>query len=112
MSKFLFTYITCGSEAEAKKIGKHLVEKRLAACANILKGMTSVYWWEGKVVEDNEVVLIAKTTLEKQPALENSVKEIHSYSVPCIIFIPIESGHAPYLEWLSKETQAGAGNKE
>ena len=70
-------YITCGSRNEATSIARKVVEERLAACANIIDGMRSIYWWEGKVSEDEETVLILKSTPERVGALTERVKELH-----------------------------------
>src|ERR687891_550854 len=97
-------YITASSRDEAKKIGRTLVEERLAACANVIDGMESVYWWQGKLTEDREVVLIAKTRADLVPALSERVKQLHSYTVPCVVALPILAGNPAYLEWLAAET--------
>ncbi|MCL4135703.1 UNVERIFIED_CONTAM: hypothetical protein GTU68_026615 [Idotea baltica] len=83
-------------------IGKAIVQERLAACGNILSGMQSIYWWEGELVEDNEVVLIAKTTDANFQALMERIKMIHSYDVPCIISLPITDGNPDYFDWIKK----------
>ena len=97
-------YMTAGSRDEAKKIGRALVEERLAACANVIDGMESVYWWQGKLTEDREAVLIAKTRAELVPALTQRVKELHSYTVPCVVALPLVGGSPAYLAWLEAET--------
>jgi len=97
----IFAYITTKDKAEARRIGKILVEKKHAACVNILDGMQSIYWWQGKVEEANEAVLIAKTSDEKVPALIAEVKAQHSYSVPCVVTLPITDGNPDYLKWLT-----------
>jgi periplasmic divalent cation tolerance protein len=99
-------YMTAASRDEARKIGRALVEERLAACANLIDGMESIYWWEGKLTEDREAVLIAKTQAERVPALIERVKQLHSYSVPCIVALPILAGNPAYLGWLAAETEA------
>ena len=99
-----FIYITCQDRAEAWKIGRALVQQRLAACANILDHMTAIYWWEGKLVEDQEVVLILKTREEQIPKLTELVNALHSYSVPCVVALPILEGNEAYLDWIHKET--------
>jgi periplasmic divalent cation tolerance protein len=99
-------YMTAASRDEARKIGRALVEGRLAACANVIDGMESIYWWEGKLTEDREAVLIAKTRAELVPALTERVKQLHSYSVPCIVALPILAGNPAYLGWLAAETEA------
>lgn len=101
-------YITAGSRDEAKKIGRALVEARLAACANVIDGMESVYWWEGKLTEDREAVLIVKTRADLVPAVTAKVKALHSYSVPCVVALPILDGNPDYLNWVASEATAPA----
>lgn len=97
----LLAYITIKDKEEARKIGRHLVEKKLAACVNLLPGMESQYFWEGKLETAEECVLIAKTFEGIQTELVVAVKALHSYSVPCILFLPVTGGNKDYLEWLS-----------
>ena len=99
-----FVYITVADMPEAKKIGRILVEKRLAACVNLLDAMQSMYWWEGTVQESSEVVLIAKTTRRLVPELITVVKSNHSYECPCIVSLSIETGNPDFLKWISDET--------
>ncbi len=98
-------YITTDGTAEARMIGHALVEGRLAACANILDPMTSVYWWHGAVREAQETVLIAKTTVEKVDALTARVIELHSYDCPCIVSVPIDGGNPAFIDWVAAETE-------
>lgn len=98
-----FIYITCRDEAEAAVIGKTLVEMRLAACANILPPVTSFYRWNGEVAEDREVILIAKTLAIKVERLVTTVKNLHSYEIPCIVALPILQGNEAYLQWIHAE---------
>ena len=100
-----FVYMTAGSKAEAQKIGKALVERRLAACVNILDNMQSIYRWENKIQQDAEVVLIAKTTDSLVPALIDQVKSMHSYDCPCIVSLPILSGYPPFLDWVHAQVK-------
>lgn len=100
MVQIIFSYIVCKNKAEAKKIGKVLLQEKLTACVNILDNMNSMYWWKGKLVEDKETVLIAKTTKRLFPALSRKVKSIHSYEVPCILQIPVTGGNKEYVNWL------------
>jgi len=100
-----FIYMTAGSKPEAQKIGKALVESRLAACVNILDNMQSIYRWEEKVQEDSEVVLIAKTTETKVSPLIDKVKSLHSYDCPCIVSLPVLDGYLPFLDWVHTEVQ-------
>ena len=98
-------YMTAGSLEEAEKIGKALVDDRLAACVNIIERMHSFYWWEGKVQEDHEVVMIAKTTQSLVEALVEKVKALHGYSVPCIVSVPISGGNPDFLLWIDEVTR-------
>lgn len=101
-----FVYVTCKDEVEAMTVGKGLVEARLAACANVLPGMKSVYWWKGEVVTDQECVLILKSRAGCMENLILKVKELHSYSIPCVVSIPILEGNQDYLDWIAEETGA------
>lgn len=96
-------YVTAPSRKEAEKIAETVVTERLAACANVLDGVTSIFHWEGKLCRENETVLILKTTEEKTTALTARIKEIHSYDCPCIVVLPIESGNPAFLEWVARE---------
>ena len=101
-------YVTAPDEVTALAIARTLVEERLAACANILGPITSVYRWDGNIEVAGEVALIAKTTAERRDALVARVKAIHPYQVPCIVAWPIPAGHQPYLDWISAETASSA----
>ncbi len=100
-------YITTANRNQAREIGQVLVETRLAACVNVIDGMISMYWWEGKVQTDSETVLIAKTTEALVPELVRKVKEIHSYEVPCVVALPIVNGNLDFLDWIQNETKSG-----
>ena len=99
-SLLVFAYITTQTKSEAKKIGKVLLQEKLAACVNIFDKMISMYWWEGKMKKTNETVLIAKTTKNKFSKLSERVKEIHSYSCPCILQLEVKDGNKEYVKWL------------
>ncbi len=101
----VFIYMTAGSKDEASKIGKELVSNKLAACINILDNMHSIYQWEGVLQDDTEVVMIAKTTEDRVPSLIEKVKSIHSYECPCIVSLPVSSGHQPFLDWIAAEVK-------
>lgn len=101
-------YMTAGSVEEARAIGASLVERRLAACVNILPGMLSQYRWEGSVQTDEETVLIAKTRSELVDALTRHVQEIHSYDCPCVVALPIRGGNPAFLQWIADETAEAA----
>ena len=100
-----FVYMTASSNNEAQKIGKALVESRLAACVNILDNMQSIYRWEEKVQQDAEVVLIAKTTDSLVAQLIDKVKSLHSYDCPCIVSLPVSDGYPPFLDWVRAEVK-------
>ncbi|TGL87593.1 divalent-cation tolerance protein CutA [Leptospira congkakensis] len=98
--EYYTVYSTFSSEEEAKQIAKQVVTERLAACANIIKGMDSVYIWNGEMEESSEIVCLLKTTKDKSELLMQRIKELHSYDVPCIVLWPIVSGNPYYLDWL------------
>ncbi|MFQ5774369.1 MAG: divalent-cation tolerance protein CutA [Kiloniellaceae bacterium] len=100
-------YITAGDAEEARKLGRALVEARLAACANVLPGITPIYWWEGEVQEGGEVALIAKTRADLVERVIAFVKARHSYDCPCVVALPIAAGNPAFLDWIAAET-AGA----
>jgi periplasmic divalent cation tolerance protein len=100
-----FIYMTCATAKEAEDIGAVLVERRLAACVNIIGGMRSLYWWEGKLERGEETVLIAKTRSDLVPELTEAVKAVHGYEVPCVVALPIEGGNPDFLTWIRRETR-------
>jgi len=108
MERAVFVYTTWPSTVEAEQAGRALVERRLAACVNILPGMISHYRWEGQVERAEEVVMIVKTRASLAPAVEAAVKELHSYTIPAILVLPVESVEKSYLGWIMAETE-GAG---
>ena len=105
MTEYRFIYITTEDQAEARKIGETLVRERLAACANVLPPIQSYYWWDGEVQDSTEAALIAKTKQSLVETLIEKVKSIHSYSCPCVVALPIEAGHGPFLRWIEEETR-------
>ena len=100
-----FVYMTAGSTEEAQRIGETLVEKRLAACVNIIDGMQSIYRWEGAIQKDREVVMIAKTTQSCLPRLIDTVNTLHSYDCPCIVSFDIDGGQPAFLDWIGNEVR-------
>jgi periplasmic divalent cation tolerance protein len=100
--RYRIVFVTCGSVGEAKRIGKAVVEKKLAACANIVVGVESIYRWKGKVERAREVLVVIKTTAARLRELEREVKRLHSYEVPEFIVLPIVAGSQEYLEWIEK----------
>jgi periplasmic divalent cation tolerance protein len=98
--KLIFVYTTCKNKEEAILIGRSLVEAKLAGCVNVIDQMTSIYQWEGKLEINEEVILIAKTNESLFDEISSLIKSVHSYSIPCILSIPIESGNKDYTQWL------------
>ena len=96
---------TVGSAEDAERIAGALVERRLAACVNVLPGVTSFYRWEGKLNRDAEHLLVVKTTAARFEALREALVEMHPYDVPEVVELPIERGHAPYLEWIDQSVR-------
>jgi periplasmic divalent cation tolerance protein len=105
MERAVLVYTTWPSIVEAERAGRAIVERRLAACVNILPGMISHYWWEGKVERADEVVMIVKTRAALAEAVRQAVKELHNYTTPAIMVLPVESVDADYYRWIVEETQ-------
>jgi periplasmic divalent cation tolerance protein len=110
----VFAYIPCSDHAEAENIGRAILGERLAACVNIYDTMHSIYHWQGALEESREAVLIIKTRKALAEQLIGRVRELHSYSVACILIFPALTGNSEYLEWLERETADGgaSGQKE
>ena len=102
--KFCWVYMTAGSIEEAKSISQILVGQNLAACVNLLENMTSIYNWEDKMEESQEVIMIAKTRKTLMPKLIETVKSLHSYDCACILELPIQGGNPDFLNWIEAET--------
>ena len=100
----VFVYTTYPSIVEAEEAGRALVGERLCACVNILPGMVSYYWWQGAVERGEEAVMIVKTRASHAAAVEQAVKELHSYTTPAIAVLPLESVEEGYLRWILAET--------
>jgi len=94
-------YITCKDEKEAVKISKYLLEKRLIACSNIFP-IRSMYWWKGKIQDEKEYVILAKTLEKNYNKIKEEVSKIHSYDIPCILKIDAEANES-YGQWVKKE---------
>lgn len=99
-SDYRFVYVTAPSRGEAQALGRQLVESRLAACANVIGGVFSTYWWEGRLEEAEEAVLILKTRVDRVESLVTRIRETHSYQCPCVVTLPIEEGNPAYLSWI------------
>lgn len=100
----VLVYVTAASEDEARKIASTAVGERLAACANILGTIRSLYWWEGAVQEGGEVALILKTQASLTERLVARIRALHSYTVPCVVALPIQAGNPDFLDWIARET--------
>lgn len=99
-----FIYITAANPEQARLIGEALVAERLAACANILSPMQSIYRWEGKIQRDTEAVLIAKTRAALVERVIARVRALHSYTVPCVVSLAVDAGNPDFLDWIDRET--------
>ena len=110
MERIVFVYTTYPSAVEAEQAGRALVERDLAACVNILPGMVSLYRWQGAIERSEEMVMIIKTRASLAQQVSLAVKEMHSYSTPAILVLPIESVDQSYLEWLLAGTQTPGGS--
>ena len=105
MAEFLIVLTICPDVAAADRIGRALVENRLAACVNQLPPVHSTYRWRGAVETAVEVPLLIKCTSERYPALEEAIRQLHPYATPEIVAVPVVVGFAPYLRWVDDETQ-------
>jgi len=101
----VFVYVTAVDRDAALALGRALVEERLAACANVIEGMESVYWWQGKLEEAREAVLILKTRAGLVGALTERVRALHAYDCPCVVALQIVGGNPDYLDWIAAETE-------
>lgn len=97
--------ITAKNKREANKISKSLLDDKLIACANVIDGIDSLFWWKGKVCREKEVLLVIKSTKSKFKKIVSAVKNIHSYDVPEIIALPIIDGNPDYLKWIKDSTK-------
>lgn len=98
--------MTTGNREEADRIADLLVEKRLAACVQILPEIRSVYFWKNEIQRESEILLLAKSTKDRFQDLEREVRAIHSYETPEIVALEITDGSRPYLNWLSDNVEA------
>jgi periplasmic divalent cation tolerance protein len=103
--------VTTTSEDEATRIGRAVVDASLAACANILPKIRSIYRWQGKMADETEVLMLLKSRGPMFGALEKEIKRLHSYSVPEIIAVPIAKGSEKYLRWVHVQTRKRLKNK-
>ena|SRR3974377_397001 len=99
---------TCGSAEEARRLAHQLVERRLAACVNIVPQIESAYRWQGKVETASEFLLLIKTTAAVFDSLRRAIQELHSYEVPECIAISIDAGTSAYLDWMAESVLPGS----
>src|SRR5688572_31917076 len=104
MERAVLVYTTWPSIVEAEKAGRGILERRLAACVNILPGMISHYWWQGSIDRSEEIVMIIKTRASLADEVSAAVKSSHSYTTPAILVLPVESVEQSYFGWLVQET--------
>lgn len=96
----LLVLTTCGSAADGQRIASALVERRLAACVNAVNGVASTYRWQGRVVTEEESLLVIKTTAERYPAVEAAIRELSGYELPEVVAVRVDGGLPPYLDWI------------
>lgn len=104
MQEVLQIITTTNSNEVAEKIAKRLLEKRLAACVQIIGGVRSLYWWQDKIEDENEIIIFVKTTKDQYRELESEIKNCHNYTVPEILCFPIVEGNQDYINWLYSVT--------
>jgi periplasmic divalent cation tolerance protein len=104
MTGFVTVYVTTATAEEATEIGRGLVTARLAACANIVNSLTSIYMWNNNLEESGEAALLLKTRDSLVPQVTAWIRGIHSYNCPCIVAWPIVDGNPEYLTWIAQET--------
>jgi periplasmic divalent cation tolerance protein len=110
LERAVFVYTTYPSIVEAEQAGRALVERRLCACVNILPGMVSLYWWQGAIERGEEVVMIIKTRASLAEVVRKAVRQMHSYTTPAVLVIPIETVDPDYHAWIVAETAAAGTN--
>lgn len=98
-------YTTLDNEQDARKIANFLIEEQIVACVNIIPNVISIYRWKGKIEEEKEFILIAKTVDENVIKTIKRIKELHNYELPDIIAMPVNNGYDEYLEYIKRETE-------
>lgn len=102
LGTYITVLVTASRREEAEKIARKLLDERVAACVNIVEGVRSLFWWQGKIDEASEVLMIIKTRLDLFEKVIEYVKMLHSYTVPEVIALPIIAGNAEYLKWIDE----------
>ncbi|HLB24757.1 MAG TPA: divalent-cation tolerance protein CutA, partial [Nitrospirota bacterium] len=104
MTDKIVVLVTTHDEDEAAKVARALVDEKLAACANIVRGVRSIYSWKGETCDDSECLMLIKTVAGNFERLERRVRELHGYTVPEVIALPVTDGSKPYLEWVEENS--------
>lgn len=105
----ILVFTTAGSEEQARGIAEALVERRLAACVNLLPGIRSIYRWKGKLWDDEEILLIIKTVSGRFQEVAETIRECHSYELPEVLAVPVGQGDAKVLAWLAASVTPSPG---
>lgn len=105
MEQAMLVLTNMADAVSARSLARALVERRLAACVNLLPGVQSVYRWQGSVEEAEEVTLLIKTSVDRYDALEQAIRQLHPYALPEVIAVPVQAGLQPYLNWITQETR-------
>ena len=103
--KFYWVYATGPNKEEALRMAHILIKEKQAACVNVFPKGVSVYQWEGKIQEEDEIYFVLKTTAEKLTSLQARLVELHPYSCPCVVALPIQSGNPDFLDWVEKQLE-------
>lgn len=107
-NRYIIIFVTCASKREASLIAKKLLNERLIACANIIEGVESSFWWKGKTDKATESLIVIKTVKRNFRKIQKRIKKLHSYEVPEIIALPIVEGEGDYLKWIDESIKAEA----
>ena len=108
MTDLILVYVTVPDRACAMSLAREVVDVGLAACANILPNMTSIYFWNGAVEEAEEIILLLRTRADLFDKLEEKIRAMHPYDVPCIVALPLSHGSKAYLEWINDSVKKDA----
>ena len=103
--QYVIAFVTTPSVEEAKRIAESLVERKLAACVNVIPQVVSYYWWNGKIESDQEAKLVIKTKSDLMEELIESVRKLHSYEICEVTSVPIVGGNADYLKWIDENVK-------
>jgi len=106
MSDYRLLYVTVADPASGRRLAKRLVEENLAACAHLFPAGSSFYRWEGNLMEESEMVVVAKTTADRATEAIDRIAEWHDYEIPCVLSLPIEAGHQPFLRWIDESLRS------